>query len=277
MKGIITRAISGAIYVAIIVGSLLCHEELVFSAVFSIITALGVYEFLHVSNPAGSSMLSKLVDVFGGVLLFCCLPLAVAGYGFSALLPIVAYVVVRLIMQLYCAHHDAVRSIALSFMSLAYIAFPLSLTALLYLMFGPYSVLTLFILLWLNDTGAYCVGCTIGKHRLFERISPKKSWEGFFGGFFVCVAFGVAMGLWAQEPMSLNLNVWQWIIYAAAVSIFGTWGDLCESLFKRTIGIKDSGHIIPGHGGILDRIDSLLLAAPVALIILYFLSLHQFV
>ncbi|MDE6715574.1 MAG: phosphatidate cytidylyltransferase, partial [Muribaculaceae bacterium] len=273
----ITLAISGAIEVARIVGSLLCHEELVFTAVFSLITALGVYEFLHVANPEGSSMLSKLVDVFGGVVLFCCLPLAVTGYSVPALLPFVVYVMVRLIMQLYCARYDAVRSISLSFMSLTYIALPLSLTALLYLIFGPYSVLTLFILLWLNDTGAYCVGCTIGKHRLFERISPKKSWEGFFGGFFVCIAFGVAMGLWAGEPMSLGLNVWEWVVYAAAVSIFGTWGDLCESLFKRTIGIKDSGHIIPGHGGILDRIDSLLLAAPATLIILYCLSLLKYV
>ncbi|MCH5216863.1 MAG: phosphatidate cytidylyltransferase [Muribaculaceae bacterium] len=272
MKGIITRAISGAIYVAIIVGSLLCHEELVFATVFSLITALGVYEFLHMANSQNSSLLTKLVDVCGGVILFLSLPLAVAGPGFPALLPFMGYVIVRLILQLYYANYDAVKSVSLSFMAILYVAFPLAVTALIYLLFGPIAVLSLLILLWLNDTGAYCVGCSIGKHRLFERISPKKSWEGFWGGFFVCIAYGIAIGMWGNSQWSLELNAWQWIIVAAAVSVFGTWGDLCESLFKRTVGIKDSGHIIPGHGGILDRIDSLLLAAPVALIILHYIN-----
>lgn len=125
----------------------------------------------------------------------------------------------------------------------------------------PIFILALFVLIWLNDTGAYLIGSMLGKHRLFARISPKKSWEGFFGGLAVAVLGSQLLA--ALDPLYSHL---QWMGLAIVVVAFGTWGDLIESLLKRTIGVKDSGNLLPGHGGMLDRFDSLLLAAPASYI-----------
>ena len=105
------------------------------------------------------------------------------------------------------------------------------------------------------------VGCLIGKHRLFERISPKKSWEGFFGGLGPSIIIAALAARFIPDGYVLLSGYAQWIVFAVLVTIFSTWGDLCESLIKRTVGVKDSGKLIPGHGGILDRIDSLLLVS----------------
>jgi phosphatidate cytidylyltransferase len=129
--------------------------------------------------------------------------------------------------------------------------------------FQPYILLALFITIWVNDTGAYLVGITLGKHRLFERISPKKSWEGFFGGAIFALISGYVFSLLITE-----INLIEWLIFSEIVVVFGTFGDLIESLIKRTVHVKDSGNLIPGHGGLLDRFDSLLLAAPAIFIYL---------
>ena len=127
--------------------------------------------------------------------------------------------------------------------------------------------LSIFIFLWLSDTGAYCVGSLIGKHRLFERISPKKSWEGFWGG----IAFNLVLAYILSTQFNV-LSQLEWYGLAITVSIFATLGDLCESLLKRTLQIKDSGSILPGHGGMLDRFDSSLMAIPAAVVYLYTLT-----
>lgn len=131
-------------------------------------------------------------------------------------------------------------------------------------------VLTLFILIWLNDTGAYCVGCLIGRHKLFERLSPNKTWEGFFGGFVFAVAAGIAAALLCP---SLGMSVVGGAVLGAGVSIVATFGDLFESMMKRHRHLKDSGNVIPGHGGILDRIDSLLLVSVTIIPALVFIEL----
>ena len=127
--------------------------------------------------------------------------------------------------------------------------------------------LAFFIFIWTNDVGAYCVGCTIGRHRLFERISPKKSWEGSIGGAVVTIA--AAIVIWNFFPI---FNMWIWIGMAITTVVFGTFGDLAESLIKRELGVKDSGKILPGHGGLLDRFDSTLLAAPMVYAYIYYAS-----
>lgn len=128
--------------------------------------------------------------------------------------------------------------------------------------------LAIFLFLWTNDTGAYCFGTLFGKHRLFERISPKKSWEGSIGGGVLSLVVASVVAYFDQ-----SLNLWQWLGFALVVVVFGTWGDLVESLLKRQLGIKDSGNILPGHGGMLDRFDSSLLAIPAVAVYLYFLSI----
>ena len=134
--------------------------------------------------------------------------------------------------------------------------------------------LSVFIFLWTNDTGAYCSGSLFGKHKLFPRISPAKSWEGSIGGgIFVLIAAAI-VGYFANSGETLHtLNIPEWMGLGLVVAVFGTWGDLVESLFKRTIGVKDSGNILPGHGGMLDRFDSSLMAIPAAVIYLYTLQL----
>ena len=132
---------------------------------------------------------------------------------------------------------------------------------------APRLLLGMFIFIWLYDTGAFCVGMLLGKHRLFERISPKKSWEGVIGGVAACVIGAYVTHHWFNEFFQVpDLAIW--IGLSVVVAVFATFGDLVESLIKRTVGVKDSGNILPGHGGILDRIDSLLLVAPAVFIYL---------
>lgn len=133
--------------------------------------------------------------------------------------------------------------------------------------FNPILPLSVFVFLWLSDSGAYCVGSLMGKHRLFERISPKKSWEGSIGGALIALAGALVLGHFF--PL---LSTLEWIGLALTVVVFGTWGDLTESLLKRQLQIKDSGNILPGHGGMLDRFDSALIAIPAAVAYLYLLG-----
>ena len=118
-----------------------------------------------------------------------------------------------------------------------------------------------------NDTGAYCIGSMLGKHRLFERISPKKSWEGSVGGALFALASSFAFAHYFPF-----MGMGQWVGLALTIVVFGTWGDLTESLLKRQLGIKDSGNILPGHGGMLDRFDSTLMAIPAAVVYLYIMT-----
>ena len=134
--------------------------------------------------------------------------------------------------------------------------------------------LCVFIFLWLNDTGAYCSGSLFGKHKLFPRISPGKSWEGSIGGGILVMIVAAFIGYYTNENGQISqLSVLGWVGLGLIVVVFGTWGDLVESLFKRTLGIKDSGKIMPGHGGMLDRFDSSLMAIPASVVYLYTLQL----
>jgi phosphatidate cytidylyltransferase len=159
--------------------------------------------------------------------------------------------------------------------TLAFISLPqpYSVPSVVYV---PMLVLSVFIFLWCNDAGAYCVGSLIGKHKLFPRISPAKSWEGSIGGGIIAILASQAIAYFAKEllgPCPLT-NPLAWAGLAIVVVVFGTWGDLVESLLKRKLGIKDSGNILPGHGGMLDRFDSSLLAFPAAVDYIYTITLY---
>jgi phosphatidate cytidylyltransferase len=122
----------------------------------------------------------------------------------------------------------------------------------------PNILVGFFIILWIYDSGAYVFGVSFGKHRLFERISPKKSWEGFIGGSIVAISAANVISVFFTE-----LRLFDWLIISAIIIVFGTFGDLVESLLKRELNIKDSGNILPGHGGILDRFDGIFLSVPI--------------
>jgi phosphatidate cytidylyltransferase len=137
--------------------------------------------------------------------------------------------------------------------------------------------MSVFIFLWANDTGAYCAGSLFGRHKLFPRVSPGKTWEGSIGGAVIVLIIAAVISYFAGSDASLStlnaqLSTLKWLGLGLVVVFFGTWGDLVESLFKRTLGIKDSGNILPGHGGMLDRFDSSLMAIPAAVIYLYTLQ-----
>ena len=275
MKNLVTRTISGIIYVALIVLAVIWAKDypLLFIALFGVFVLIGIYELSKLTSSIETrSPLLTTIDMMGGLgcfVAFFVMHSSNEPWAFW-LLPLLIYFVARCVMQLFTPRVDAIKSLERSFLCMTYVAFPLSLLNSIVAVTHPHMLLALFIMIWVNDTGAFLVGCSIGKHRLFERISPKKSWEGFFGGMLFCVGFGLLCHF-VFNNFFPAIGLWQWIVLAVIVSIAATLGDLVESLIKRTAGVKDSGNIIPGHGGLLDRIDSLLLVAPVALA--YFLIL----
>ncbi len=262
MKNMLVRALSGSVYVALIVGATLAGENYFF-ALMVIFIILGMIELQNLlSIKSKINILTRICDIFAAMsVMFGIYGSYALSEAFAIMLlaiPIL-YIPVRMVLAVSQVSDNSPRSAMYSIFSLIYVGLPLLLLLSTYCMNWQLVMLT-FIMIWLNDTGAYITGVTFGKHRLCERLSPKKSWEGFWGGFAFCVAAGITYNI-----LFLDGNNWAiWGLYAALVSIASTYGDLFESMIKRNIGVKDSGNLIPGHGGILDRIDSLLAVAPLS-------------
>lgn len=271
---LIKRVLSGVIYIALIVGAimLLDNSPVMYMLVFPLLIVLGIGEMITMAkDDATQSWLVNIIDMLGGIGLFVAFYLHYEGQTAQSrslwLLPIAAYLIGRTIVQLYRPRQNAVHSLERSFFALGYVALPVSMLNGIVSITAPRLLLGMFIFIWLYDTGAYCVGMLLGRHRLFERISPKKSWEGVVGGVAACIAGAYATHYWFNEFFQVP-DLTTWVGLSVVVAVFATFGDLVESLIKRTVGVKDSGNILPGHGGILDRIDSLLLVAPAVLIYL---------
>lgn len=245
---------------------------------FALISALTIHEFGTIVNRTGKVQMNKRITVLSGVFLFLCFSYTGVVPGtYEIFIPYLFLIMYLLISELYMKRKDPINNWAYGMMSQLYIALPFALLNVLAYhtteaegisQYNPILPLSIFIFNWVNDTGAYCTGMLFGKHRLFERISPKKSWEGSIGG----AAFSIVAAIVLAHFFDF-LTVAQWIGLGLTVVIFGTWGDLTESLLKRTLGIKDSGNILPGHGGMLDRFDSTLMAVPAAVVYLYVISL----
>lgn len=269
LNNFLTRAIFGALYVIVLLSGVLINST-IFSFVFAAITVLALYEYYTLIEGSTDVEISKPLSIGGGLLLFLSSVLFSSSgftYGFMGFL---IYILALFVSELYLKRANPIQSIAYSLFGVVYIAVPLSLaTRLVFsgLGFHYEYLLALFVFIWLNDSFAYLTGMLLGKHRLFERISPKKSWEGFFGGLFFSVLSSFAFHHFFPET-SLPI----WIALSVVVVVAGTLGDLFESLIKRTLGVKDSGNMIPGHGGILDRFDSTLFAIPAVAILLYFVN-----
>jgi len=285
MKNIIVRSLSGAVYVGLIVASLVWGHSMAYPLVCALLAAAGIIEINKLSlGPVNGKARKALLaaDVIGTVSVFAaatCLLSAghsIAVTSIAAICTPIAYIyfIIRPIIQIYAPSQHPLKSLLTSFGGYVYVVCPLLSSIGICILFGPGILLALFLMIWCNDTGAYLSGVTIGRHKLCQRISPKKTWEGFFGGMILCTAAAIAAYYWFSGPLSLSSNIfkplelWQMITIGITVSIIATWGDLVESQLKRSVSVKDSGHIIPGHGGILDRIDSLLLVMPWALLLL---------
>lgn len=278
MMNLIKRILSGAIYIALIVGAILLldNSPVMYLLVFPLLIALGIGEMVTMAkDDATQSWLVNIIDILGGIGVFVAFYMHYEGETLQSralwLLPIAFYLLVRTIVQLYRPQQNALHSLERSFFSLGYVALPVALLNCIVSITAPRLLLGMFIFIWLYDTGAYCVGMLLGRHRLFERISPKKSWEGVVGGIIACIAGAYATYYWFDEFFQVPaLEIW--VGLSVVIAVFATFGDLVESLIKRTVGVKDSGSILPGHGGILDRIDSLLLVAPAVLIYLLLIA-----
>ncbi len=274
MSNLITRSITGVIFVVVLVGSIL-WSPYSFIGVFALLTGFLLTEFYQLMNRHQGVKINILINTAGGTGLFLMTALYNLGIADQRIfLAYLAYLLYMFISELYRKKPDPIKGWAYSVLGQAYIALPFSLLPLIGFsdfdgipVYTPIPLLALFVFIWMNDTGAYLVGSRIGKRRLFERISPKKSWEGFYGGIAFSLIAGFLFSLFSHE-----MNAIQWMAMALIVSVFSTWGDLSESLMKRTIGVKDSGNMLPGHGGFLDRFDSVLLACPAVVIYLELLN-----
>ena len=281
MKNLIVRTITGIIFVAAVVASFMRPEAMVL--LFSIITGLTVWEFTGLVNERPDVTVNRFITTVAGVYFFYAMTYfcsdIYAGVAKSVVfIPYLVTIIYLLIAELYLRQKDPIQNWAYTMLSQMYIALPFSLLNVLafnatsqgMVAFNTLLPLSIFVFLWINDSGAYCVGSLLGRHKLFPRISPGKSWEGSIGGAVFVLAAACAISEFLDQQM---LNTIEWLGLGLTVVVFGTWGDLVESLFKRTLGIKDSGNILPGHGGMLDRFDSSLLAIPAAVVYLYTLSL----
>ncbi len=277
MNNLIVRALTGIVFVAVLVGGTL-YSPLSFTVLFALITALTTWEFsTNVNRYAGASV-NRLINTVAAVYLF------VAFSGFCAdlvpskgFIPYLISIIYLLVSELYLEKSDPLKNWGYAFASQIYVALSLSLLNVLAWRYDPMTNITrfvpiyplsIFLFLWTSDTGAYCCGSLLHKYfpaKLFERISPNKSWVGSIGGGVLCLVVAALLWYFNQQLLSLP----QWMGLGLTVCVFGTWGDLVESLFKRQLGIKDSGHILPGHGGMLDRFDSSLLAIPASVLYLY--------
>lgn len=278
----IIRTITGIVFVAVMVYCLLNPITMV--VLFALITALSIWELCGLVNKWDDIQTNQFICSVAGAYLF----LAIAGYctGYTSAMVFVPYLFIILyliISELFNKAPNPINNWAYTMLTQMYIALPFSTINLLAFSNSAQGIsydfllpLSIFVFLWLNDTGAYCVGSLIGKHKLFPRVSPGKSWEGSIGGCVLVLIVAGVFGWFSSSPEygdNSTLSVLTWMGLGLVVVVFGTLGDLVESLLKRTLGVKDSGNILPGHGGMLDRFDSSLMAIPAAVIYLYTLSL----
>jgi phosphatidate cytidylyltransferase len=296
MNETLKRTISGAVYIALLLTSILFSTES-FIILFGLFLIITIYEFCNLVN------LNKVFSILFGILLYTSI-LLISHYNKQTTLFLneklnldlnlttniqqldIVLLAVTIVISIKCIlflFYDNIQSISTSskyLYLLGYITLPFIF--IVKISFGtndynPKIILGLFILIWTNDTFAYLVGKSMGKHKLFERVSPKKTIEGFLGGVvFAAFAGFLISKLYIQpKPEFSGRSILIWTIIALIVSIFGTVGDLIESKFKRIAGVKDSGSIMPGHGGILDRLDSVIFVAPIIFLfyqILYYVS-----
>lgn len=273
MNNLITRTITGFFFVASIIATMIWHP-LAFGVMFYIVMLLGLNELLRMS--VGQSLSVHRGALYFIISLAYLIPMAVAHNLLAAywLVAIVPLFMTFFILELFRKTPDPLGNISWSILAVIYLAIPF---ASLNFFYNPdfqgtdsrfYILLGYFLLLWAHDIFAYLTGLFFGRHKLFERISPKKTWEGSIGG----LVFSLLMA-WGLAYFMHDLTLLEWMGMALVIAVFGTFGDLSESMLKRKYQVKDSGTILPGHGGILDRFDAMMFSAPAVLCYLVIISL----
>lgn len=266
-----TRAVTGFFFVIVMLASVLAGPY-AFTAVYIILSLLCLYEFYTLVREENVKPQKEW-----GILLALAVFLPIGshhltGSNLNFLLLTVPITLSIYIYELFCRYPSPFNNIAYTFLGIIYAVLPFCAFYAFAFADGLYNFhypLGFLLLLWANDTGAYIFGVKFGKNRLFERHSPKKSWEGFLGGMLSALIVSYIIGHWFTELSYIN-----WASIALIIVIFGTIGDLTESMLKRSLNIKDSGKLLPGHGGLLDRFDGLLFAAPMVFVYLYLVSFY---
>lgn len=244
----------------------IAYSSWTYGAVFFLLMIISQWEFYSLIEEKGRKP-EKLLGMLGGSGMFALIFLIEQGlisvdyyYALFSLVPLIY------IVKLYDkVDQERFINIGYTFLGIVYVAFPISLISAIAFINQTYHyeyVLGLMLMLWASDVGAYFAGKTFGKHKLFERISPGKTWEGSLGGLALSLVFGFGMAHYYE-----SLDLWQWLICCAVIVVFGAYGDLVESMFKRGISVKDSGSKLPGHGGFLDRFDGLFMAVPILVLL----------
>lgn len=275
-KNLIQRIVTGIIFIVVLVCAI-WFSVWTMAGLFLLIVILGLWEFYGLAEKAGAHPQKYFGVIVGSSMI------AVVFLSKSYLLYL-AYLIHPLIffpffIELFRKKENPFSNIGWTILGWLYVVLPFGLLVLNFVPFlflknessifqqhvyNPRPLLCIFILIWMGDTMAYVCGRLFGKHKLFERISPKKTWEGFIGGLVFTIVAGGFLGKWFfADPGNFNQEI-KWMCIGATLAIFGMLGDLVESLLKRSVGVKDSGNLLPGHGGILDRFDGLLLAYPFA-------------
>jgi phosphatidate cytidylyltransferase len=269
MNNFFKRTLTAGAFVAVLLLST-WYSQLTFSLLFYIITILGVWEF-YTLLAASISKQQKIAGTTAAAILFGSNALVCLDYFDLRILAVnIPFLFIVFIIELFTKAEKPFKSIAFTFLGILYVAVPFSMLNYILTFSGVYRFEILFgcwFILWSNDTGAYLSGSAFGKHKLFPRVSPGKSWEGCVGG--AVAAYVVTFIISGWYPL---ISCFEWFVIATIMIVIGTLGDLVESLLKRSLGVKDSGTLLPGHGGILDRFDSLLMATP---FVLTFLVLEQ--
>ena len=267
MKNFLTRTATGAIFALLVLGSILWNAW-AFFALMGIFALIGLYEFFPLLQKGEKG---TLMYYFVGLVTYVMIAFSLTSLiDFSNILLIVLGFFAIMATELFRSEASWQR-IGSSFAGILYVAIPFGMmNSFFYLKSGdvaaPWVLLALFVLVWVNDVFAYLAGSTIGHHKLFERISPQKTWEGTLAGVIFTLLFS-----WLFSLVSVNLTLAQWLGFGLIVSVASNIGDLVESLLKRNAGVKDSGKLLPGHGGILDRFDAILFATPFVFYYLFLL------
>ena len=276
LKNLAIRTASGAVLAAVLFGATLLSPW-GYMALLGVIVAVGVWEFYKLANGCGYSpqrvmglALSLTLFAFGAAV-FYSIVIARSSVAETIIFAAILYALVAVpslfVCELFRNKEHSIANVATTLAGVFYVALPTTLMLAIPQMVGdndwnPWCAICYILTIWANDSFAYLVGVGIGRHRMCERISPKKSWEGFVGGVVAAVGFAA---LWGHL---LGGNVAVWAGLGAVIAVTGVAGDFVESLFKRTAGVKDSGAILPGHGGMLDRFDALFISAPYAVLYL---------
>lgn len=285
MKNLVTRTVTGILFIVVVVWCIM-NSPVSLWALSALITGVALYEFYKIIFDGKLPLAQYAAHITAGIYVttvlwfFAFSPFETEWSVALALVPYMAYVCLVFISGLYSRRPLPFSDNAKVIAGHAYIAVPCGLLSFIaaypgisfLLPYSPYILLAFFILIWIYDTGAYVTGSTLGRHKLFPRISPKKSWEGVFGGMFFSLAASVGIYFWYDAIGYRTLSLAEWLGLALTITVAATFGDLTESLLKRNHGVKDSGAILPGHGGMMDRFDSIFIAAPATFIYITLVS-----